>query len=193
MKKMTAAIALMVAALGHAQAQNAPANPLRFVAGMGITAGGDKLVNVSYSNGESYDLHAGGLIVFDAGVDYRFSPEFSMQSTVSYHVDQANAKNGNVKFKRFPIELIGYYHPNTQWRVGGGVRYISSAKLSGSGFGSVANDNFDSTVGALVEAEYMVSPVLGFKVRLVSEKYKYEHSSTKINGNHIGFFGNYYF
>ncbi len=193
MKKMTAAIALMIAALGQAQAQNAPANPLRFVAGMGLTAGGDKLVNVSYSSGDSSDLHAGGLIVFDAGVDYRFSPEFSMQSTISYHVDQANAKNGNIKFKRFPIELIGYYHPNTQWRVGGGVRYISNAKLSGSGFGSVANDNFDNTVGALVEAEYMVSPVLGLKVRLVSEKYKYEHSSTKIDGSHIGFFGNYYF
>ncbi|NHZ94029.1 hypothetical protein F2P45_34360, partial [Massilia sp. CCM 8733] len=120
MKKLAFVIAVAIASLGSAQAQTqAPAaNPLRFVVGAGLTAGGDKLATAEYANGGSIDVRAGGMIAFLAGVDYRVNQQFSFQGTVGFHVDQASAKNGDVTFKRFPIEVLGYFHPSDKMRIG---------------------------------------------------------------------------
>ncbi|NHZ81879.1 outer membrane beta-barrel protein [Massilia sp. CCM 8695] len=201
MKKIAFVIALAIASLSSAQAQNGPApgKQLRFVVGMGLTGGGDKLATAEYKHGGSVDVRAGGLIAFLGGVDYRFSQQFSMQGTVGFHVDQASAKNGDVTFKRFPIELLGYFHPTSNMRIGGGVRYVSSPKLSGSGFGSGIDRDFDSTVGAIVEGEYFFSPNIGLKLRFVKEEYKDSYTywgqtyTNKTKGDHVGIFGNFYF
>jgi hypothetical protein len=198
MKKTVFAIALAVASIGAAQAQtqtqtqNAGPKQLRFIVGMGIPGGGDKLATVTYERLGDYNIKAGGLIAFTGGVDFLVTPEFSLQSTISYHVDQANASNGDIKFKRYPIELIAYYHPAANWRVGGGVRYVSSPKLSSSGVVSGLNAEFDNTVSGLVEAEYMVQPSFGVKLRYVNEKYKVK-GFKDIDANHVGLFGNFYF
>src|SRR5689334_21953058 len=106
MEKITFILATLFATLGAAHAQTmAPASPspARFLLGMGLSGGGDGLANVLYTDGRTATLHAGGLVYFSAGVDYRFTPEFSLQGTVNYHVDRANARNGDIKFERFPV------------------------------------------------------------------------------------------
>jgi hypothetical protein len=197
MKKATLAIALAIATMSAAHAQNAPApaeqKRLHFLVGMGLTAGGDKLATVTYQNLGEYDIKAGGLVMFTGGVDFRVTPEFSIQSTIGYHVDQAPARNGNVKFERYPIELLAYYHPAPKWRVGGGVRYVSSPKLSSSGVVQGLNVEFDNTVSGLVEAEYLISRHFGIKLRYVNEHYELKGYSGKIDANHAGVFGNFYF
>ncbi|MDQ1832491.1 outer membrane beta-barrel protein [Massilia scottii] len=202
MKKIAFVIALAIASLSSAQAQNGPAEgkPLRFVVGMGLTGGGDKLATAEYEHGGSVDVRAGGLIAFVGGVDYRINRQFSIQSTVGFHVDQASAKNGDVTFKRFPIELLAYFHPTENFRFGGGVRYVSSPKLNGKGFGSGIYKEFDNTVGAVVEGEYFFGPSVGLKVRLVKETYDYTYRDRRYvsrngetKGDHIGIFGNFYF
>ena len=197
MKKSAIALALAILAMGAAQAQTATFAPetkrLRLVAGVGLTAGGDKLASVTYEDLGDYDIKAGGLIVFTGGVDFLVTPVFSLQSTVSYHVDQANASNGDVKFKRYPIELLAYYHPSAQWRVGGGVRYVSSPKLSSSGAARALNDEFDNTVSGLVEAEYFFNPQFGLKLRFVHEEYESKRYRDKVDAKHIGIFANFYF
>ncbi len=205
MKKITLAIALAIASLGSAHAQTdtkaADSNNFRVMIGMGITGGGDTLATAYYEKNSKYDYYddgdynikAGGIVAFTGGVDFRVTPEFSLQSTISYHVDQANASNGDIKFARYPIELLAYYHPNAQWRVGGGVRYVSSPKLSSSGVARGINATFDNTVSAVVEAEYFFSPNFGAKFRYVNEKYEKKGYTGKVDANHVGIFGNYYF
>lgn len=195
MKKIALVIALAIASLNTAQAQNdlPAAEPLRFLIGMGVTAGGDKLVHAEYEDGDTVNIKAGGTIVFTGGVDYRISPQFSVQGTLNYHVDQANASNGKIKFVRFPVEVLGYYHLNQQWRVGGGLRFINSAKLSASGAAGSINEEFKGTVSPLIEAEFLMGPHLGVKMRLVSEKFEHKPSGEKVSGNHFGAFMNYYF
>ncbi|NHZ93452.1 outer membrane beta-barrel protein [Massilia sp. CCM 8733] len=201
MKKIAFVIAVAIASFGSAQAQTqAPAaNPLRFVVGAGLTAGGDKLATAKYSNGGSIDVRAGGMIAFLAGVDYRVNQEFSFQGTVGFHVDQASARNGDVTFKRFPIEVLAYFHPTDKMRIGGGVRYVSSPKLNGDGFGAGVYQEFDNTVGAVVEGEYFFSPNVGLKLRYVKEEYEssyvYRRQTfvEKTKGDHVGIFGNFYF
>jgi hypothetical protein len=195
MKKIIFLVAAMNLALGVAQAQTtAPVEkaPLRWVAGMGLSVGGDNLATASYTNGSSQDIKAGGGVYFTGGVDYRVCPEFSLQGTVNFHVDDTSATNGSIKFQRFPIELLGYYHVNPQWRFGGGVRYTTSPKLSSSGAAAGMNFTFDNAVSAVVEGEYFPSEKVGVKLRYVKEKFEATgYRST--NANHIGISGNLYF
>jgi hypothetical protein len=194
MKKIL--FAALLATLGAAHAQTfapAPApSPARFLVGMGLSSGGDELASAKYTNGDTINIHAGGLVYFTAGVDYHFTPEFSLQGTVNYHVDRANARNGDVKFERFPVELIGYYQPNPAWRVGGGVRYTTSPKLSGSGFATGLDVGFDDTTSAVVEAEYFTSPKVGIKLRYVNETFK-SRGYYDVDGSHVGISLNHYF
>lgn len=195
MKKIVLALSTVLATLGSAHAQTitqAAPSPLRFLVGMGISAGGDKLATARYTDGSNVNLHAGGLVYFTAGADYHFTPNFSLQGTVNYHVDQANADNGDIKFQRFPVELIGYYQPNPSWRIGGGVRYTSNPKLRSSGAASGLDTDFDSTTGAVIETEWFTSPRLGVKLRYVNEKFK-PHGYEEIDGSHVGLSINYYF
>ena len=198
MHKIITAFVLAIATLGAAQAQNVAQAPdtkqMRFLVGMGLTVGGDKLASATYNNGDEADIRAGRTVAFNTGIDYRVTPEFSFQATIGYHTDRANAKNGDMRFTRIPMELLAYYNVNQQWRIGGGARYVSSAKLSSSGAAYLgSNYEFKNTLSTIAEAEYLAGPNWGFKVRLVSEKFEYKVGGGKVDANHIGFFGTYYF
>jgi hypothetical protein len=188
--------AALLATMACAQAQtDAPVpaqSPTRFLLGVGVSGGGDDLATAQYTNGDTITIHAGRMVYFTAGVDYHFTPEFSLQGTVNYHIDRAPGKNGEVKFERFPIELIGYYQPAPAWRVGGGVRYISNPKLSSSGVLSGMDISFDSTTSAVVEAEYFPRPRLGIKLRYVNETFK-ARGYQDVDGSHVGLSANFYF
>lgn len=195
MNKIALVIALALASLNSAQAQTEASAPkqMRFLVGAGLTFGGDKLATASYENGAEIDIRAGSMLAITTGIDYRVTDAFSFQATVGYHVDNAPARNGDIRFQRFPMELLAYGHAGTQWRFGGGVRYVSNPKLSSSGAGYVRDYEFDNTVGAVAEAEYLMTPHIGFKLRYVSERYEVNGRSDKIKGNHVGLMANYYF
>ncbi|WUR12573.1 outer membrane beta-barrel protein [[Empedobacter] haloabium] len=191
MKKFVFAFASLFALTAAAQAQTA--SPLRFMVGAGLSFGGDKLTTVEFTDGHSEDLRAGGLVYLTAGADYRISESFSLQGTVNYHVNNSSGDNGDVRFERFPVELVGYYHINQEWRVGAGVRYTSKPKISSSGVLDGMDFKFDNTTSGLIEAEYFYSPKLGVKMRYVNEKFKKSGYRGDVNGSHLGISANYYF
>lgn len=195
MKKIVFAIAMAIASLNSAQAQaEAPAaNPARFFIAMGLTGGGDKLATAYYRNGNEVDLHGGGIIQLSGGLDYQVTPQFSFQASIGYHIDRAPARNGDMRFQRFPMELLAYYHVAPSWRIGGGARYASSAKFSSSGAADIGDFDYKSSVGGVVEAEYLMTRHWGFKLRYVAEKFEEKVSKEKTDGNHVGLFANYYF
>lgn len=197
MKKTLLASLLPLALMASAHADNAAkpaANPVRFVAGIGLTAGGDKLATTNYTDNTSANINAGSGVQMLGGVDYRVSQDFSLQGNVGYHIHfTPEASNGDANFHRVPFELLAYYHANEQWRIGGGVRFVTGAKLSGKGAASNLNTSFKDTTGLVLEAEYFSSPNLGFKIRGVKEEYETETGNRKFSGNHIGLFANYYF
>lgn len=198
MKKLALAFSL-AAALGAAQAQTyevvqpLETKPLRWVLGAGLTFGGDKMATAVYEDGVEIDIHGGGTIALLAGLDYRVSPEFSVQGTVGYHIDSASARNGDLRFERVPLELLGYYHVNDKVRAGGGVRFVTNAALRSDGPGSFGDDEFDDTTSAVAELEYMYSARLGFKLRYVNEQFKETARRYPVKGNHLGLLANFYF
>ena len=198
MNKFAFALALVGSTLGAVQAQgfvqvqDVGAKPLRFVVGAGFTRGGDHLATAVYDDGVEIKIHGGGGIALLAGLDYRIDPRFSVQGTLGYHVDRANAHNAGLRFERVPFELLGYYHVNDKVRAGGGLRYVTNTTLvfRGDGFGDV---NFKDTTSPVAELEYLYSPRVGFKLRYVNDKFKEERGGAPVKGDHVGVLVNAYF
>lgn len=193
MKKIAFIFAMAIASLSQNAAAQDMGKQLRFTVGAGLTFGGDKLATASYTNGGDIDIRAGSMVALAAGADYRISPEVSLQATVGFHVDDATARNGDVRFQRFPIELLAYYNVSPQWRIGGGARYVSSAKLSSSGAAYVGNYTFEDTVSGVLEGEYAMSSSIGIKLRYVQEKFERKVDGRKFDANHVGILANFYF
>ena len=199
MKKIALASALAVASLGMAQAesfvqvQDVATRPLRFVAGAGVTYGGELIVTARYTDGDAMDIDGGGSVALLVGLDYRVNPQFSMQGTVGYHVDNAPGRNGDVRFERVPFELLGYYHVNDKVRVGGGLRYVTATSLRTNGVADIGNYEFKDTTSAVAEIEYLYSSQLGFKLRYVNDKFKFRDFDGTVGGDHVGALVNFYF
>jgi hypothetical protein len=199
MKKIAFAFALALASLGAAQAQtyvpveDLAARPLRFVFGAGLTLGGDKIATAFYEDDTDLSIKAGDSIALQLGLDYRVNPQFSVQGTVGYHVDQLNARNGHMRFDRFPLELLGYYHVSEKVRVGGGLRYVTNVAFSSGGASDVGDYDFTDSTGAVAEIEYAYSPRIGFKLRYANDKYKEKISRTPVKGDHVGILVSVYF
>jgi hypothetical protein len=194
MKKFWALAAAMLAMAGGAAAQGVEVKP---VLGMGLTGGGETLAHVQYTNGDSAKISSGGLIAFHTGVEVRFTDLVSAQALIGYHVDRANASNGDVVFERVPLELLGHFRLTDWMRVGGGARYVTNARLRATGEARnfLSDVKFKNNLGAVVEVEFFPVYSLGVKVRYVAERYKPKDipGASAVDGDHGGVFLNYYF
>lgn len=191
---MTMKLAWVAAAITMA-AQAAQAWEVRPVAGLGITYGGDTVADVPYTNGDRAKVRSGGLIALNGGLEVRFTDLVSAQALIGYHVDNASADNGEVRFERFPIELLGHFRLTDWLRVGGGGRYTQAKlRVSGDAIGYASTTDYEQNVGGVVEAEYFPMRTLGIKARYVSEKFKPKRGGgSTVDGNHFGVYINYYF
>lgn len=183
-------------------AQAGPESSVRPVLGGGVTVGGDTLVDVTFVNsaGQALDnsrVKAGQFLQVYGGLEYQPVSRFSLQATVGYHWHNTEGADGQFKFSRYPVELLGHYHINDNWRLGAGARLVRRPKLElHSTNASNAGDavvKFDNTTGTIIEGEYVVDRKLGFKLRYVSEKYQAPALFTgKVDGSHVGLLVNWY-
>ena len=170
---------------------------LRFFGSMGYGVGGDTLASGNYTDGSSYEVKAGSGFQLAIGADFRVAENVTIQGSIGYHVHDATASNGQISFKRTPVELLGFYDITNQFRLGGGVRKVNDAELtvSGAAVGSTTAGKYDSSTGVVLEGQYFFSPVqsvagnrkaqLGLSVRYVTETYTPKNGSTAAkNGNH---------
>ena len=162
--------------------------------GFGLTFGGDTLATVQFSDGTSDSIKAGGLDHVYAGAEFKVGTEMAIQATLGYHVDDTRSNsNGSLRFSRYPVDLVALYSVNERLRLGAGAQIVGSAKLAGSGVASAVAVDFQSSAGALVEAEYLFTPSLGAKLRFVAHRYKPKGSGISVDGNHVGLMLGYYF
>jgi len=180
------AVALALAAIAPvAQAQSAGFHP---VLGAIATGGGDTLVEVHYTNGDSHKVSAGGLLQVFGGMEYRGegSP-VTTSLTVGYHIDGVNAKNGDLRFSRVPVELTFFWNASDRFRIGAGLRKALSSEFRSSGDVDVGDFNAKSSVGGLVQADWFFTPGFSLLVRGVTEKYKSSKlKDGEADGSHVG-------
>lgn len=166
--------------------------------GGGLTAGGDKVnaSTITRINGDTENLHAGGLLDLRAGLDFRMvGTDISLQGVVAYHTDRSDADNGSVDFSRMPLEFLVQWHANEKWAFAGGLRKTYGVRYNGADAGTQfgSDQKFKSSVGWILEAEYAIIPSVGLKVRYVNEDYTSKTYGTKFDGSHFGVLGVYYF
>jgi hypothetical protein len=135
-----------------------------------------------------------------AGVDVHFDSPFSAQISVGYHFQTIRGEtrygdDGRKTFDRYPVEVLGHWDLNDQWRIGGGLRWSQNAKFSSNGALDVGNVEFESSTGAVIEGEYFMTPAVALKLRAVHEKFTLKGYSTapEYDGSHVGFYISYYF
>ena len=167
--------------------------PVRFFFGLGLTGGGDRLVEARYTDGTSYTLRGGGLFQLHAGAEFRLAPRLTMAASLGYHADSASALNGSVTFRRYPLEGLMHYEFAPGWHVGGGVRVAFDPKLSSERAFFGADQNYETSIGPVFEIEYRFNRLLGLKARGVLERYKSEQNLPTVSGNHVGLVLNFYF
>lgn len=186
----TSLAALALAALSGAALATEPGQVRGFV-GLDLGSGGDTLANIRYTDGSTQDMKAGDGVQFKGGLDYRVDADWSVVGSVGYHLYNTNAKNGHVRFQRFPVELMAKYHFHEKARLGFGVRVPFAANVSSSGAASqVGNFSPKGKKGLIVDGEYMFGSV-GVSLRWTNESYTVGNQS--VDGTHFSVGLNYYF
>ncbi len=186
------ALATLAPALAHAAVDDSGVGSFHPILGAAITAGGDNLATVRYTNGDTRDLDAGGLVAIYGGVEWRENGSpFAVQGTVGYHVNSVGGRNGSVRFERFPIELLALWSVTPHVRLGAGARYATGARLTGSGAAEIDTVDFQADVAPVVMAEWLITPRDGVQLRYVHETYKADGLS--FDGSHVGVGYNHYF
>jgi hypothetical protein len=172
-----AAISVAAAAAAPASAQSPAVDDRNFYFALfgGVTGGGDRIAEVNYSNGDRESIRAGGLVHLAAGVVWQ-SPQLplSVQATVGWHADSISARNGDVTFYRWPIEVLGYWHGVPNWRLGGGARFVNGAKLESDVNGFSDTVSFKDTTGFVIEAGYRLGLRGWINLRYIDESYEAE-------------------
>jgi len=167
--------------------------PLRPVLYAGLSGGGDTLATVRFTDGTTQSVNAGGLVQISAGLLWvpGVTP-YQLQATVGYQVDRVGARNGDVRFTRYPVEVIGYYTGVPNWRFGVGARFVNSPRLSANVGGS-DEVRFKDTNGGLLEVGWQAARNLWVNGRVVSERYEVSSvngttvvPSGKTQGNAVG-------
>lgn len=195
-KQLLSALVAVALSSSAVWAQETP-SPWKWVGTLGVSFGGDTLAAGTYSNtGDSFSIKAGSGLLLAVGGAYQVAPQWTVQSTIGYHFDSTNAKNGDVEFARMPLELLGFYSLNDAWRVGAGVRSAGSAKLKSSGAAAGLGDySFSNSVGQILEVQYMFGANpdgadrkfrMGLAGRLVKEDFTAKATNKSFNGNHVG-------
>jgi hypothetical protein len=120
-------------------------SPWQFTGGVLLSEGGDHLFTGKYTDGTKIDITAGGTL----------------------------GTNGNASFTRFPLEVMGFYQLNDEYRIGACARKSLSAKLKTSGVAKYQdNAEFHASVGNVIELQYL----------FFTEK----TDGYKVKGDHIG-------
>lgn len=186
-KNTLAAAALALAAVTPSFA----AEGIAPVIGFTLTGGGKTLVEVEFVGDRSNEkISSGGLSHLFGGIEYRDpSGAYAIQTTIGYHFDRVSADNGSLSFSRVPLEVLGFWNANENIRLGGGLRKALNSRFETSGIGnSIAPDfNMRSSIGFVLQGEYLFGEHTSVFLRYVNEEFKSNHLvGGKVDGSHGG-------
>ena len=198
---LTVALAAALAPVLSQAQDAAPASSVtvRPVLGLMGTFGGDKIAHVVFTDGTTNSATAGGTAYLYAGAAVRSTNlplPLSVLATVGYHVSSAGGENGDFRFERIPLELLGMVDviPN-RLRLGGGFRYDTGVNLSAHGVVAGPATKFKDSAGGVVQAEWMLGSQFSITARYVGIRYRFDDgagNSARIDGSHGGIGINWY-
>lgn len=166
--------------------------------GLGLDFGGNKIAEAFFTNGDNVDIRSHEGIALAGGIYSLFTDNLGLQATVGYKSDSANAKNGDISFKRIPMELLAMYQVENH-RIGGGLAYHMNTEYECKA-DSICDVSieYDNALGAVISYDYSIKASETKGTYLIGAKYSnmtYNpvKSGKSLNGSGIGIFLGMYF
>lgn len=164
--------------------------PMGFIS---LEFGGDRLVDVAYSDGSRASLEAGRGVNCGGGVLFPWRESLDVQSTVGVKwTTVKEATNGTVDWLRLPLELLVFYKvPQWRLRVGAGPTLHLMNDLRGTQDAAVVSQSFESAIGLTFEADYVFGEknemALGFRMTSITYTAKDLNASARGDGAGVSF------
>lgn len=160
----------------------------------GLAGGGDKLVTVTDTNGDTHSIYAGNAIYTDVGVQHNFADTaWSLRATGGFSFYSQSYTNATISFDYIPVDVLGIYSVgNSHFGAGLAVHLAPELNLDGLG----PNTNFKTATGLVLQYQYWL-----FGVRYTAIRYKVSSmtdgstcfSNCSVDGSSIGLLFNYVF
>lgn len=203
-KLLFANLALLALPCPNAHARSFETGPgFHAVQRLGVTLGGDVISEITREDGSIREISTGGLYQIGAGVLYQAeSIPVSGALILNYHYNSDYKDNDNASFRRVPLEALVYFNGPGRFRIGGGMRYVYSARANSTLNGVTEKITFRNARGSIVEIGYQVRPYGWVSLRHVKETYRVATyastgttpglaGDTPFDGSHTGIFIGY--
>jgi len=163
------------------------------VLGMELSGGGDDIAVMTSGD----RISAGELLYFGAGYNYSLNSDNTLflRSMLGFKFVDINAKNGDLKFTRFPLDFI-FIKRLDAFSLGAGPTYHLSPNYEATVNGVSSKIDFDNSLGFLVQGSYYFAQQTELGVRFTSIDYKTNTPivlpdgtvTKKLSGNSAGIF-----
>lgn len=178
-------VAVSAASLGVA-ASTAAALDSKFHYQLGYDTGGDTLVNVTFTSGDTASIRANRGVYIGGGVSLvNEAQDVETEISLSYKIDDITASNGDVTWTRWPIDAVVFYRWPTI-RLGAGATYHLDPKLHSSGVVSGLNVEFKDSLGFLLQMDYRIDKRINIGLRYTMMDYEVQGSGASVSANGIG-------
>ena len=164
-------------------------NPWFF--GMNYDAGGDDIATVIFADGSTSTLSANEGLHFYAGKNFAngIGSPWHTHVLAGYKTGGVTAKNGDLTWSAWPMEVIEFYNME-KVRFGGGLVYHLNPKADGSGFANNLNLELDNALGFVLQFEYRFTPAvqegMSIGLRYTNISYSSVNLISEVNGRSIG-------
>lgn len=153
---------------------------------VGADFGGDTLVTVLFTNGESENIKSNEGLSLGGGIslvsdDKKIETEISL----SYKFNMINASNGDVTWSRWPVDVLTFY----RWpavRVGAGITYHLNPELDGSGVASGINVDFKNSLGFALQSDWRITEKMNLGLRYTILDYETKNGGGSVDANGFG-------
>jgi hypothetical protein len=155
----------------------------------GIHVGGETMVGVTFTSGDTEKIKAGELLSLAVGVHTELSDTLQGRFSIGYKFDSINAENGDLDFSRVPLEFL-VMQRYTYWMLGGGITYHLSPELTADApsVGLSGTAKFDDSLGFVFAFDYNSNGnftrdwYVGGRVTLID----YDNQFGSVRGNSLG-------
>lgn len=155
-----------------------------FVQG-GLHFGGDTLATVTFTDGSSQSIEAGGMISFSGGLITEIAEGIDLRTSLGYKFDDITASNGGMDFSRIPVTAM-VFTKGELFNAGFGATYHLNPSFSATGVltGDITID-YDDALGFVGELDFPLSNGRAY-VALKATFIEYTIGPVKIDGNSVG-------
>jgi hypothetical protein len=176
---------ITMASSGQAQGK------LRGMVRLGAEAGGEQVLQFTYSDGSTPDVTSGGGLLISAGAAFQAFKsgrhELDAQVNLGWKYRTIPpAANQEASWDRFPLEALAFYRTPVGLRLGGGATVHLGNVLEASGDVLNSRVTFKNKPGFVLQAEYEMKR-FSFDVRYTLMQYEVESGgSGTVDANSIG-------